>query len=330
MWPRDDAAWAWRVGGRRLRWGVATAPLPVRDGLNPTRLRLPGEGGRPTILGYLFDRFPDDTNRLREKVAAGEVVCGSGEPVTPTTPYRAHTFVYLYRDPPDEPRVPFEIEVLYRDDDLLVVDKPHFLASVPRGRHVVESALVRLRRDLTLPDLVPAHRLDRVTAGVLVFVVRPAVRRAYQELFAQRRVDKEYEAIARFDPGLALPRTVRSRIVKPAGELRCVEVAGEPNAETRIDLVEVRGSLARYHLRPVTGKMHQLRVHLNTLGIPIVGDGFYPVLRDVAPDDYSAPLQLLARRLEFVDPLSGHTRIVESARRLEAWDQPPQSIYYSQ
>ncbi|GAA4489482.1 RluA family pseudouridine synthase [Rhodococcus olei] len=295
---------------------MPTAPLPVRDGLNPTRLRLPGGGAWPTVLAYLLDRFPADADRLREKVAAGEVVTGTGDRVTPDTTYRAHSFVYLYRDPPVEPRVPFEIEILHRDDDLLVVDKPHFLSSTPRGRHVVESALVRLRRDLGLPDLTPAHRLDRVTAGVLVFTLRPEVRRAYQELFADRRVRKEYEAIAPFAPALDLPRTVRSRIVKPAGELRCVEVPGEPNAETRIELIENRGTLARYRLLPHTGKMHQLRVHLNALGIPIVGDNFYPTLYDVAPDDYSNPLQLLARAVSFTDPLSGRPRTFTSLRRL--------------
>ncbi|MFD1810645.1 RluA family pseudouridine synthase [Rhodococcus gannanensis] len=298
---------------------MPSAPLPVRDGLNPTRLRLPADSVDATVLEHLVDRFPDDADRLREKVVAGEVVDGDGVPITPETPCRAHMFVYLYRDPPWEPRVPFEVDVLHRDEDLLVVDKPHFLASTPRGRHVVESALVRLRRDLDLPELTPAHRLDRVTAGVLLFTIRPRVRRAYQELFAQRSVVKEYEAVAGFDPRLTMPTTVRSRIVKPDGELRCVEVAGEPNAETLIELIEARDRLARYRLLPRTGKMHQLRVHLNSLGIPIVGDSFYPTLHDVAPEDYSNPLQLLARSLSFVDPISGEPRTFTSRRRLAAW-----------
>ncbi|MFE3292957.1 pseudouridine synthase [Rhodococcus sp. NPDC059234] len=296
------------------------APLPVRDGLNPTRLRLPADDSWTTVLGYLLARFPDDTRRLREKVAAGEVVDGAGVPVTPASPYRAHSFVYLYRDPPIETRVPFEIEVLHRDEDLLVVDKPHFLASTPRGRYVAESALVRLRRDLDLPELTPAHRLDRVTAGVLVFTVRAQARRAYQSLFDQRHVVKEYEAVAGYDPALSLPCTVRSRIVKERGTLQCLEVPGEPNAETRIELLGVHGDRARYRLLPHTGKMHQLRVHLNSLGIPIVGDNFYPTLYDVAPDDYSDPLQLLARSLTFTDPHSGQTRRFVSERRLAAWD----------
>ncbi|MFF0814859.1 pseudouridine synthase [Rhodococcus sp. NPDC003318] len=298
---------------------MPAAPLPVRDGLNPTRLRLPADDTCTTVLDYLLARFPEDADRLREKVDAAEVVITDGTAVTRETPYRANTFVFLYRDPPAEPRVPFEVEVLYRDDDLLVVDKPHFLSSTPRGRHVVESALVRLRRDLDLPDLTPAHRLDRVTAGVLMFTIRPEVRRDYQELFAHRRVRKEYEAIAPFDPTLTLPATVRSRIVKPEGELRCVEVPGEPNAQTRIELIAARAGLGRYRLVPDTGRMHQLRVHLNSLGIPIVGDNFYPTLYDIAPDDYSSPLQLLARSLSFTDPRSGRPRVFTSGRQLAAW-----------
>ncbi|MFC7448031.1 pseudouridine synthase [Rhodococcus daqingensis] len=302
---------------------MPAAPLPVRDGLNPTRLRLPERGPWTTVLEYLLARFPDDATRLREKVELAEVVGGDGVPVTAETAFAPRSFVYLYRDPPVEPRVPFEIEILHRDRDLLVVDKPHFLASTPRGRHIVESALVRLRRDLDLPELTPAHRLDRVTAGVLVFTVRQEARRAYQLLFEQRLVTKEYEAIAGFDPSLSLPRTVHSRIVKERGMLQCTEAPGEPNAHTHIELLDTRGELGRYRLLPTTGKMHQLRVHLNSLGIPILGDNFYPRLYDVAPDDYSSPLQLLARSVEFTDPHTGEPRRFVSRRRLAAWPDAP-------
>ncbi|NMN96419.1 pseudouridine synthase [Antrihabitans stalactiti] len=291
--------------------------LPVRDGLNPTRLRLP-QGDWATVVDYLLARFPDDAVRLHEKIAEREVVDESGTPITTETPYAAVRFVYLYRDPPVEPRVPFEIDILHRDDNLLVVDKPHFLASTPRGGFIVESALVRLRRDLDLPELSPAHRLDRLTAGVLVFTMRPAVRRAYQMLFAERSVRKTYEAVAGFDPALQFPRTVRSRIIKERSVLQAQEVPGEPNAETRIALVERVGDNARYALEPKTGKTHQLRVHLSSLGIPIVGDSLYPTVRDVAPDDYSQPLRLLARSIEFDDPFSGLHRRFESRRILHS------------
>lgn len=290
--------------------------LPIRDGLNPTRLRLPRDVTAPTILEYLVDRFPSDAVRLREKVAAAEVVDDDGTPITAETPYRVNRFVYLYRDLPVEKRVPFEIEILHRDDDLLVVDKPHFLASTPRGAYIVESALVRLRREFDLPELSPAHRLDRLTAGVLVFTVHAAARRPYQTMFADRRVTKEYRAIAKYDPTLTLPRTVRSRIVKERGVLQARECDGEPNSETRVELIASASGVAEYRLLPHTGKTHQLRLHMSSLGVPIVGDNFYPTFYDVAGDDYSAPLQLLAAAIEFDDPISGEHRRFDSVRTL--------------
>lgn len=296
---------------------MPAAPLPVRDGLNPTRLRLPSTDTWPTALAYLIGRFPTDATRVREKVAAGEVVDEHGVAITADTPYRPNGFLFLYRDPPVEPRVPFEVDILHRDENLLVVDKPHFLASTPRGAYVVESALVRLRRDLDLPELTPAHRLDRITAGVLIFTVRAQVRRAYQSLFDERRVEKVYEALAPYDPSLRLPRTVRSRIIKERGTLQAREVPGTPNAESRIELVDAHDGIGRYRLCPRTGKTHQLRLHMSSLGIPIIGDNFYPKFYDVAPDDYSTPLQLLARSLEFDDPFTGARRLFTSRRTLD-------------
>ncbi len=294
------------------------APLPVRDGLNPSRIRLPDEGP-PTVLGYLLDRFAGDADRVREKVGAGEVVDGDGEPIGPATPFAPKTWVFMYRDPAPEPRVPFEIEILHRDDDLLVVDKPHFLATMPRGLHVIESALVRLRRELDLPDLSPIHRLDRLTAGVLIFSLRPANRGAYQTMFAKRRVTKYYEAVAPHRPAVTMPTTVESRIVKYRGTPTAQQVPGEPNARTRIELLAVDGERALYGLHPETGKVHQLRLHMNSLGLPIVGDNFYPVLLDTDRQDYSDPLQLLAKSIEFDDPIIGTHRRFESRRRLDGW-----------
>lgn len=318
MCARQWPAHAVHVDPARYRRGVPVAPLPVRDGLNPTRLRLPDDGAWPTMLAYLLARFPSDAARLREKVDAGEVVDEHGTPIEDTTAYRPRAFLYLYRDPPVEKRVPFEVDVLHRDENLLVVDKPHFLASTPRGAYVVESALVRLRRDLDLPELTPAHRLDRITAGVLLFTVRREARRAYQSLFDDRLATKEYEALAPHDPTLHLPVTVRSRIVKERGVLQAREVAGEPNAESRIELVDVHDGIGRYRLLPRTGKTHQLRLHMCSLGIPIIGDNFYPRFYEVAADDYSEPLRLLARSLEFDDPHTGVRRRFESRRTLAA------------
>jgi tRNA pseudouridine32 synthase/23S rRNA pseudouridine746 synthase len=205
---------------------------------------------------------------------------------------------------------------VHRDDDLLVVDKPHFLATIPRGKHIVQTALVRLRQDLDLPALVPAHRLDRATAGLVLFVINPALRGAYQTLFMKRLVYKEYEAIARHDPALTLPTVVRSRIVKERGVITAQEVDGPVNAETRVELVEHRDGLARYRLLPLTGRTHQLRLHLAGLGIPILGDDFYPVLTEKPLDDFTNPLRLLASTMEFDDPVSGQRRVFRTRRSL--------------
>ncbi|RIJ77747.1 pseudouridine synthase [Nakamurella silvestris] len=293
--------------------------LPLREGLNAIRHRLPENGSWPTVLAYLSDRFPADAARLPAKMAVPDFFDAHGQAIHTGTPFTPGAFIYLYRDPPAETPVPFELEILHQDRDLLVVDKPHFLASTPRGSYVAESALVRLRRDLGLPELSPAHRLDRITAGVLVLTVRPEVRGAYQTLFAERRITKVYEAVAPLRPELSFPRTVRSRIVKERGILQAQEVPGVPNSETVIELAVSDGSLAGYRLSPRTGKTHQLRVHMSALGIPIVGDNFYPRFYDVAPDDYTAPLQLLARSVTFTDPISGRPRTFVSGRRLEHW-----------
>jgi len=298
---------------------VPEAPLPVRDGLNPTRLRLPENPSWETIAEFLLTRFPNDATRIAEKIESGEVVVQDGTAVTFSTPYVPREFVYLYRDPPAEPRVPFEIDVLHRDKNLLVVDKPHFLATTPRGSWVTETAVVRLRKELDLPELSPVHRLDRLTAGVLVFTVRREARRAYQMLFDRRLVEKEYEAIAPAAPRLDFPREVRSRIVKERGVLQAREVDGPVNAVTSIDVVDTAGDRARYRLRPETGRTHQLRVHMNSLGIPILGDNLYPEVYEVGPQDYSNPLQLLARSLSFHDPITGRPTRFVSRRNLAAW-----------
>jgi tRNA pseudouridine32 synthase/23S rRNA pseudouridine746 synthase len=207
--------------------------------------------------------------------------------------------------------------VLYEDERIVVVDKPHFLATIPRGTHVRESVLVRLRDSMDLPDLVPVHRLDRLTAGVLVLTRHREHRGAYGDLFQTRSVDKTYEALAPYDPTLDLPRRVAGRIEKRRGSLQAEVVDGEPNAETLVELVETRGQVARYRLTPITGKTHQLRVHLASIGLPILGDPLYPAVLDVDPDDFSAPLQLVARRLGFTDPIDGTPRDYASRFALE-------------
>ncbi|OBH42649.1 pseudouridine synthase [Mycobacterium intracellulare] len=276
----------------------------MRDGLGPARVRL--RGG--PVLAELSARFGA---RARAKVLAGEVVGADGAVIDAATVLPAGASVYLYRELPDEVPVPFEIPVLHRDEDIVVVDKPHFVATMPRGRHVAQSALVRLRRELELPELSPAHRLDRLTAGVLVFTARREVRGAFQTLFSRGLVHKTYLARAAVDPALRLPRVVKSRIVKRRGQLQAVCEPGAANAETLVELVSADGL---YRLTPRTGRTHQLRVHMASLGIPIEGDPLYPNVIDVAADDFSTPLRLLARRIEFTDPRSGVRREFVSRR----------------
>jgi len=274
------------------------APLPVVDGLGPARVRLRGGA----VLVELADRFGE---AAAAKVLAGEVRCSDGTVVTASTVLQPNSHVYLYRDLPDEVPVPFDMPVLHRDDDIVVVDKPHFLATMPRGRHVAQTAVVRLRRELDMPELSPAHRLDRLTAGVLLFTTRRELRGRYQTLFSRGVVRKTYLARAAVDPGIDLPVVLRSRIVKRRGQLQAVEEPGEPNAETRIELLDPDGL---YRLMPLTGRTHQLRVHMASMGLPIRSDPLYPAVIDVAAGDFSSPLALLAERLEFDDPLTGVRR----------------------
>lgn len=299
------------------------APLPQRDGIDPVRLRLPEDpdGAWPTVRDHLLARFSDaiGVRRVDAMFAEGRFVSVRG-PVSADEPYETGRYIWFHRDfAPEEP-VPFPVGVVHRDEHLVVADKPHFLATTPRGRHITETAVARLRRELDLPSLQPAHRLDRLTAGLVLFVVRPGERGAYQTMFRDRLVRKEYEAVAPYDPERAFPRTVRSRIVKERGVIAAREEPGEPNSESRIELLEHRAGLGRYRLLPATGRTHQLRVHMNGLGLPIVHDPVYPVVEaEGAPDDFAHPLQLLARVLEFTDPVTGEPRRFESGLRLSAW-----------
>ncbi len=305
----------------RRRTPPPPAPLPQRDGVDPVRVRLPVDGAWATVREHLVERLTGAGPGVVEGMFdAGLIVGADGRPVAPGAPYEPGMFVWFHRELPPEVPVPFPVEVVYRDAHIVVADKPHFLATTPRGSHVAQTALARLRHELGIPALSAAHRLDRLTAGLVLFTVRPEERGAYQSLFAERLVRKEYEAIAPHDPALALPRTVRSRIVKERGVQAAREVEGEPNAETYVELAAQRERLARYRLLPATGQTHQLRVHLNTLGVPILGDPLYPeVTGPVPPGDFRRPLQLLARRLAFTDPVTGAEHAFVSGRVLRAW-----------
>ena len=288
------------------------SPLPPRAGVDATRVVVRADGlsvgeallAAPSLAGL-------DPAALESRARAGEIVDIDGRALDLERPVRRNTTIFLYRDLPDEPPIPFDLPILHRDDNIVVVDKPHFLATMPRGRHVVQSALVRLRRELGVDEIAPAHRLDRLTAGVLLFTLRPQVRAGYQSIFAERRAIKEYRALAPVRSELAETVTVRNRIEKTAGDLRALVVDGEINAVSDITLIDARTGL--YRLVPHTGRTHQLRLHMALLGAPIVDDPLYPDVRtDLAalPDDgdFTRPLRLLASSLAFDDPMTGERR----------------------
>ncbi|MFF2652322.1 pseudouridine synthase [Streptomyces sp. NPDC058045] len=307
----------------RRKRRVPPAPLPQRGGVDPVRLRLPVEGPWATVRDHLAERLAPGPTVVDAMLRDGAFVTEDGSAVRSGDPYRPGAYVWFHRELAPEVPVPFPLPVVYRDEHLVVVDKPHFLATTPRGGHVAETALARLRRELGLPELGAAHRLDRLTAGLVLFTVEPSERGAYQRLFRDRRVRKEYRAVAPYRAGLVLPRTVRSRIVKERGVLTAREVPGEPNAETRVELLDHRGGLGSYRLLPRTGRTHQLRVHLAALEVPILGDPLYPEVLDPEPPGvFRRPLQLLAHVLEFTDPVTGREHRFESGRELAAWADP--------
>lgn len=290
----------------------------MRDGVSASRVGLPH--GRWKTLGEFFAiRFPDvPAHRWHERAARGEVVDERGHCLSPESPYRGGAAIYYYRERAVEAPIPFDEKILFLNDELLVVDKPHFLPVTPGGRFLRETLLVRLKKSTGIATLTPIHRLDRETAGVMMLSVNPDTRSLWQSLFRQRAVEKRYEALAAVPATLALsfPVERRSRLVRDAQFFRMCEIAGEPNAHTRIEWLARRGDHALYQLLPFTGKMHQLRVHMNALGLPLLNDGFYPVARPAGADDFSKPLKLLAKSLSFADPLSGEQRYFESEQRL--------------
>jgi tRNA pseudouridine32 synthase/23S rRNA pseudouridine746 synthase len=276
------------------------------------------------LIDFLLERFmhvPPDV--LRARLLRGDIVDESGIAQNLDSPYRALRWLWYYREVSEEPAIPFDLPVLFHDDFLVVVDKPHFLASIPGGRYLRETALTRLRASLRLPMLSPIHRLDRDTAGVLVFCADPERRGAYQTLFQTRSVQKEYEAIAPLRDDLELPIVYRSCLQPRPGHFTMHEIRGEANSETRVELIQRAGRLGHYRLCPHTGRKHQLRAHMSALGIPICNDNFYPQLKAYSDDDdFARPLQLLARAIQFTDPISGQLRRFESPRSLTAASRP--------
>jgi len=292
--------------------------IPTRNGVGPSCVSLPA-GPWPTVLDFLVERMQGISRReWTERLQDHSVLNEQGEPVTAEQAYTPHTRLFYYRHIEGEPQLPESARIVFEDEHLLVADKPHFMPVTPAGRYVQQSLLVQLKNQTGCDDLVPLHRIDRETAGLVLLGKRPADRDAYHALFRQQHIHKTYHAVAPHDPALTWPRTHTSRLVPGEPFFRMQEVSGTANSETRISLLRTEGARALYQLEPVSGKRHQLRVHMLALGLPLEGDLFYPeVLRGPdAPEDFSQALQLLAQRIAFTDPVTGAERVFESQRRL--------------
>ncbi len=283
----------------------------------PSRATLPALDPPPqTILDWLTLRFPRIPRETwHSRMRRGLVTEPGGHRLTPQSPYRPHLQILYYREVVAEPAPLGKIEILHTDDHLVVADKPPFLPVTPGGPHVRSCLLYRLEEMLGIEGLAPAHRLDRGTSGVVLFVRRREERKAYGALFAHRRIERTYQALAEV-PEKPSERTfhVASHIARGTPFFRMAEVDGEPNAWTDVELLRWRSGQGRFELRPASGKQHQLRLHMARLGWPILGDRLYPHLLPEAPIDPSSPLRLVAKRLRFVDPVTGTERCFESPR----------------
>jgi tRNA pseudouridine32 synthase/23S rRNA pseudouridine746 synthase len=305
---------------------TASAPPPQAA----STVRLPS-GAWETVLDCLCSRFAAiPREQWLQRMTRGRVLDADRRPIGPRHPYRAGLVVYYFRELAQERPIAGVERLVHVDAHLVVADKPHYLPVIPAGRFVQETLLTRLIARLNNPDLVPLHRIDRGTAGLVLFSACRATRGRYQALFRDGRVDKHYEAIAPALPALALPYTRATRLAAGTPFFRMREVDGPPNARTLVEVLDTdvaprRPAGAsdprphwRYRMTPFTGKKHQLRVHMAALGAAIANDPFYPELCAERADDADAPLQLLARDLAFTDPLSGAPRTFRSAFELSA------------
>lgn len=287
--------------------------LPLREGVGASTMVLPPVSELSFVPSNLLSFLEhaahnpqglDWENRLK----SGLICDASGNSLPLDAKYLSGQRIYYWRDAGPEPRIPFDEQIIYQDEHILVADKPHFLPVTPSGRYVQETLLVRLKKRIGLADLTPMHRIDRDTAGLVMFCIQKQDRDAYAAMFRERKIHKTYECIAPFSDAISFPLIRKTRLVEsPHSFMQVMELQGEPNTETCIAVIErLAGGHARYLLEPITGKRHQLRVHMNGLGLPIVGDGIYPKLTpETQQPDYSKPLQLLAKELAFEDPVTG-------------------------
>ncbi|MBK0063038.1 MULTISPECIES: RluA family pseudouridine synthase [unclassified Acinetobacter] len=294
---------------------------PMLHGVSASKAFLPADKDQviQTVFEYVCKHFPHILEQeWQQRFANGLVYDSTGQVLTIHSLYRPNTHIFYYRFLAQETHIPFEHRILFENEHLLIVDKPHFLTMSPTGQYVQETLLVRLKNQTGIEQLSPVHRLDRETAGIVLLSKKTEVRHAYQTLFAKRQIQKTYHAIAPYHPALCFPQTLNLCMEKgqPFYTMR-INPTGEPNSETWIDCLEHNKTWAKYQLKPHTGKQHQLRVHLNYLGIPIKDDPFYPTVQHKKENDFSAPLQLLAKHIQFTDPIDGQKISIQSTFDLD-------------
>jgi len=291
------------------------------EGVSSSRVYLPVGQNYACLLDFFIAYFPHiEFTEWKARFDEGLVMTADGEPVHASDVYLPDTHLLYFRRLAQEPDIPFEEHLLFQDEHILVADKPHFLPVTPSGLYLHQTLLNRLKKKTGIQTLSPIHRIDRDTAGLVVFSINPVERGQYQNLFRDRVVKKVYEAIAPYSEALIqqLPMTYRSKVEESEHFLQMQEVQGEPNTDTLIELMELTKPWAKYRLTPGSGKKHQLRCHLNALGIPILHDQIYPILTPYQEYtlDFSKPLQLLAKEIHFRDPITGEERAFKSPREI--------------
>lgn len=291
------------------------------EGVSASRVYLPADQAHSNLLTFFVKQFPhiakeEWVSRFKE----GLILDQEGLALAANDAYLPNTHLIYFRRLEREPEIPYEEHILYQDEHILVADKPHFLPVTPSGLYLHQTLLNRLKKKTGIQTISPIHRIDRDTAGLVIFSVNPNERAQYQNLFRDRAVKKVYEAIAPYSAELTekLPMTYQSRIEESDHFLQMHEIEGNPNSDTFVELIEVQEAWAKYRLTPGSGKKHQLRCHLNALQIPIKNDQIYPVLTPYQEYDldFSKPLQLLAKEASFQDPITGQLRAFSSQQEL--------------
>jgi len=292
------------------------------EGVSASRVFLPADQSYPNLLQFFIAQFPHiEVKEWEDRFDQGLVLNAEGKALEASSAYQPNTHLIYFRRLAREPEIPFEEEILFQDEHILVADKPHFLPVTPSGLYLHQTLLNRLKKKTGIQTLSPIHRIDRDTAGLVIFSIKPDERASYQNLFRDRVVTKIYEAIAPYSETLnaKLPMTYQSRLEESEHFLQMMEVAGEPNTDTLIEIITQSKSWAKYRLTPGSGKKHQLRCHLNALGIPVKDDQIYPILTPYQEYDLdvSKPLQLLAKEISFLDPITNTQREFMSQRTLD-------------